>query len=219
MIVEKFVHSCLRLTLGGEKLLIDPGKFSFVDGRVKPTILNDVSGVVITHDHPDHLDVDALKIILRGRHARVFGTAALAAKLDSVDIYVEVLDQPMARCGPFTIRSIPVKHEAILANNLPSAVAVLINDRLLHCGDSFDDALLQFAGVEVLALPVMAPFLTELRVMDFALKMAPKRVVPLHDGHVRDWFVTQRYDTYATYFKQAGIDFVRLEEPGARFEF
>jgi L-ascorbate metabolism protein UlaG (beta-lactamase superfamily) len=218
MIVEKFVHSCLRLTLEGEKMLIDPGRFSFMDGRVKPTTLNDVSGVVITHDHPDHLDMDALKIILRGRHARVFGNAELAAKLNGSDIYVEVLDKS-SRCGPFAIQAIPVKHEAILADHLPRSIAVLINGRLLHCGDSFDDDLLRFAGVEVLGLPVMAPFLTELRVMDFALKMKPKHVLPLHDGHVRDWFITQRYDTYEPYFKQAGIDFVRLEQPGARFEF
>ena len=40
MRIEKFVHSCLRLTLDGKRLLFDPGKFSFVDGRVDPRDLD-----------------------------------------------------------------------------------------------------------------------------------------------------------------------------------
>ena len=34
MHIEKFVHSCLRLTVGADALLFDPGKFGFIDGRV-----------------------------------------------------------------------------------------------------------------------------------------------------------------------------------------
>lgn len=218
MIIEKFVHSCLRLTLDGEKLLIDPGKFGFLDGRVKPNTLNDVCGVFITHSYPDDLDLDALRVIIRGRRARVFGNAELAAGLEKAGIDVEVVDGARTRCGPFSLQAIPVRHEPILADRLPSMTAVLVNDQLLHCGNSFDEALLAHAGVEVLALPVMAPFLTELRVMDFALKMKPRHVIPVHDGQVYDWFITQRYDVYAPYFEQAGINFVQMKTPGARFE-
>ncbi len=61
----------------------------------------------------------------------------------------------------------------------------------------------------------MAPFLTELRVMDFALKMKPRHAVPLHDGHVHDWFITQRYDAYAPYFAP-GRDQLRADEDAWR---
>ncbi|RZI99562.1 MAG: MBL fold metallo-hydrolase, partial [Brevundimonas sp.] len=47
MRIDKFVHSCLRLTIGQERLLFDPGKFSFVDGRVDPAVFSDVSTIVL----------------------------------------------------------------------------------------------------------------------------------------------------------------------------
>lgn len=34
MRVSKYIHSCLLIESDGDRLLIDPGKFSFSDGRV-----------------------------------------------------------------------------------------------------------------------------------------------------------------------------------------
>ena len=63
MKIEKFIQSCLRLTLRNEQLLFDPGKFSFNGTQLTPEALVSAGMVVITHDHPDHLDLDAIKVI------------------------------------------------------------------------------------------------------------------------------------------------------------
>lgn len=97
-------------------------------------------------------------------------------------------------------------------------MAFLVNDRLLNVADSVGEVLHAFRHVEVLALPVMAPFLTEITVFEFAKSMRPKHVVQVHDGYARDFFLTQRYDTYEPYFKKAGILFHRLEQPGDGFD-
>ena len=72
--------------------------------------------------------------------------------------------------------------------------------------------------MEVLALPVMAPFLTELTAHAFAKRMKPKSVVPVHDGYARDYFLKQRYDVYEPYLDKVGIKLHRPMTPGDGFE-
>ena len=67
MRIAKYIHSCLLFEHNGEQLLFDPGKFSFVEGRVTPEAFANVSTIVITHDLPDHLDVAAVRQIVDRR--------------------------------------------------------------------------------------------------------------------------------------------------------
>ncbi len=50
MKISKYIHSCLLLEKQGFKLLIDPGKFSFAEGLVKPADFKDVDAIIITHN-------------------------------------------------------------------------------------------------------------------------------------------------------------------------
>lgn len=111
--------------------------------------------------------------------------------------------------------ALPVTHEPILSDSLPRCTAFLVNERVLNPSDSFQSSLFAFEGVELLVLPVMAPFLTELTVVDFARRMRPRQVLPVHDGYAKDFFLEQRYETYGPYFDKLGIRFHALAEPGA----
>ena len=71
---------------------------------------------------------------------------------------------------------------AILADTTPCHTAFLVDDRVLNCGDSFADALLPYAGVEVLIMPVMAPFLTEVGAAGFARRIRTRRPTEIGDG-------------------------------------
>jgi L-ascorbate metabolism protein UlaG (beta-lactamase superfamily) len=68
--------------------------------------------------------------------------------------------------------------------------------------------------VEVLIMPVMAPFLTEVGVAAFARRMRPRQMIPVHDGYAKDFFVNQRYDNYVRVFTAMNIEFHKLSEPG-----
>jgi hypothetical protein len=98
-------------------------------------------------------------------------------------------------------------HEPILGAAVPRNVACLVNGRLLNTGDSFDAVLDRYRGVEVLALPIAAPWLKELDAAVFAERLAPRRVVPVHDGYLKDFFRTRRYDTYRQYLEKERIGF------------
>lgn len=54
MRLTKLGHSCVRLEKDGATLVIDPGIWS------GPGALDGASAVLVTHEHPDHLDADAI---------------------------------------------------------------------------------------------------------------------------------------------------------------
>ena len=214
MKITKYIHSCLLFELDGQQILFDPGKFSFIEGLVQPEEFKDVSAVVITHNHPDHLDVAALTKIVALRQAVIISNREVAAELKEHGLTVQIHEEGNLDLGAFQLRAIPVQHEAILDSPLPQMTAWLVNEKVLNPADSFAPNLLQFAGVELLVLPVTAPFLTELVVADFALKMRPAQILPVHDGYLKPFFVQQRYDNYGPYFEKHGIVFHRLAAPG-----
>jgi len=159
-----------------------------------------------------------LRKILAKSGAGVVANGEVADQLRKEGIEVTVLEEGSRPAGAFTLLAIPAEHQPILADSLPRNTAFLVDERVLNVGDSFDPALLAHKGVEVLVLPVMAPYLTELIAYDFGRRMEPRAVVPVHDGYARDAFVKGRYDTYETFFKKADIRFHRLDAPGASVE-
>src|SRR5438034_1122865 len=75
MRLTKYSHSCVRFE-GDGVLVIDPGGFS------ERAALDGVDAVLITHEHADHLDLDALTEALAGRPAvRIFTPAEVLPKL------------------------------------------------------------------------------------------------------------------------------------------
>ena len=46
-------HACLLLEMADQRVLIDPGNFADDLGTV-----NDLDAILVTHQHPDHLDPD-----------------------------------------------------------------------------------------------------------------------------------------------------------------
>jgi L-ascorbate metabolism protein UlaG (beta-lactamase superfamily) len=57
----KLGHSCVRLEKNGAILVIDPGMFSDAAAA-----LDGAAAVLVTHEHPDHLDAGAIKAALSG---------------------------------------------------------------------------------------------------------------------------------------------------------
>jgi L-ascorbate metabolism protein UlaG (beta-lactamase superfamily) len=61
MKLTKFTHACVRLEKDGRVLVLDPGNFSETDQA-----LADADAVLITHEHADHVDADAVAAALQG---------------------------------------------------------------------------------------------------------------------------------------------------------
>ena len=55
-------HSCVRPEKDGAILVIDPGIWTDAAAA-----LAGAAAVMVTHEHPDHLDADAIRTPLQGR--------------------------------------------------------------------------------------------------------------------------------------------------------
>src|SRR5690625_7785240 len=82
MQITKFAHSCVLVDSDGVRVLFDPGNFTtgFED-------LTGLTAILVTHQHPDHLDLDRLPALLaRNPEARVSTDPGSAQKLDEAGI-------------------------------------------------------------------------------------------------------------------------------------
>ncbi|MCC8423808.1 MBL fold metallo-hydrolase [Mucilaginibacter sp. UR6-11] len=214
MKISKYLHSCLVFELDGYKLLFDPGKFTFAEGEVSPEMFSEVNSIIITHIHPDHLDVENLKKIVELSGAVIYTNAQVGEVLQKSGVAHTVWYDGEHQVGPFKLKALPVVHELILDNPLPQMTGFLINDKILHPVDSMEDALLQYQGVELLIMVTMAPFANELRITGFADKLQPKQILPVHDGYAKEFFIKQRYEAYTKHFEKEGIKFHNIYKIG-----
>ena len=218
MRVYKYIHSCLVLEEGGDKILFDPGLFSFMEGQVTPEAFRDVGTIIITHNHPDHLDMASLGSIVQLSGATVITNSETKAALGKEGIEATVLDEGSYQSKDFTVRAVPANHESILAPAVPQNTAYIINDSFLNPGDSFAALPSTLTGIKALALVVAAPWTTEVNTARFAETIAPQMIIPVHDGYVKGFFQKMRYDNYERYFSAKGIKFQRLVSPGDAVE-
>ena len=218
MRISKYIHSCLLVEEGDDKILFDPGIYSFVEGKVSPATFKDVSTVVITHSHPDHVDIPSLKKILANSKASVVTNTEGKTALEKEQIQAIVLEEGDYQTRNFTLHAIAATHEKILAPTLPQNTAYVVNGMLLNPGDSFASHLSTLKGIKALALPVMAPWTTDVEMAQFARTMAPQIVIPVHDGYVKDFFLKLRYDVYESYFSSLNITLQRMYNPGDAVE-
>ncbi len=216
MRLSKFLHSCVLLEGNGSSILFDPGKFSFIEGLVLPGSFRNLSAILLTHGHPDHLDIDALSAIIAANPAAtIYGNGETLADLGKSHIKAILFETGSRQVGGLNVQAIPAEHAPILGSPAPQNTAFLVDNLLLNPGDSFAPALDAFRGTPALLLPVMAPWEKELEMMAFAERMKPQIVVPVHDGHAKSFFLHQRYATFKQEFERRGIRFAELYEPGA----
>lgn len=188
-------------------LVIDPG--SFTTALVG---LNNVVAIVITHEHADHWTADQLaRILERSPEARIYGPAGVAIATAGFDV-TTVKDGDAIDAEPFTLRFFGEKH-AVIHSSIPVVdnVGVLVNDALYYPGDSF--TVPEGVAVDVLAVPVGAPWLKIAEAMDFVLAVRPRRAFATHEMVLSTAGKAMGGDRIRWAVEQGGGDYVALE-PG-----
>jgi L-ascorbate metabolism protein UlaG (beta-lactamase superfamily) len=218
MRLRKYGHSCLLLEEGGEQMLFDPGLAEFLHTLATPDTFAAVSLIVITPWHPDHADPGLIRAIAQRSGATVLAPSDAQPELRTAGIEATAPKMGRSSFGRFALQAIAAPHAALLGSKGPENIAYLINDCLLNPGDSFDAALDEFREVQVLALPVTAPWMTELDAAAFAGRLKPSRIIPVHDGYLRDFFRVRRYEAYRKHFEKGGIRFEAGSGPAAALD-
>ncbi|MBN9374956.1 MAG: MBL fold metallo-hydrolase [Cellulomonas sp.] len=183
--ISSLGHSCIRLEKDGHVLVLDPGGFS------DPAALDGAGAVLVTHEHVDHVVPDTLTAALAAApELQVWAPGAvvdlLLAAGASADRLHAVTEGDVFTAEGFTVQAVGQRH-AVIHPSIPvvANVAYLVDGALLHPGDSFTRPP---AGVhvEVLLLPVSAPWMKLSEAADYLQAVAPGIAVPIHDAILSD---------------------------------
>jgi len=197
----KLGHACVRLTTDRGTIVIDPGAFSEPDAMVG------ADAVLITHEHFDHLDVDALTDALAARPSvRIYTHPEVTPKLgDLAEVVTEVVAGDEFEAAGFAVRAYGGLH-ALIHPELPRVANLgFFVEGVYHPGDSFD--VPTDADVRTLFVPVSGPWLRLADSVEFVRQVAPQRAYALHDGLLNDVGLSV-YDRNLA--SLAGCDYARL---------
>lgn len=173
-------HACLLVETGGQRILIDPGVYS--PGIVDVTEL-DV--ILVTHQHADHVDLQRLPTVLAANpQARLYAEPQAAAVMAEAGIGSEHTTAG-EELSFGRVRVMPVGEKHALINealprigNLGVVIRVEGEPSLFHPGDAYDG---EPGQIDILAVPLNAPWTASRDTVAFAQRIAPKVSVPIHD--------------------------------------
>ncbi len=173
-------HAGLLVETDTARLLVDPGNMTSVDG------VTDVDAVLVTHQHPDHLDVDRLRQVLAANpRAAVFVDSDTDAAVTGLPDHTVAQVGDRLTFGATTVDVLGGMHAAVYGD-IPGCTnaAYLFDDgALLHPGDSF---FVPTQDVDVLAVAIDGPWLKLSEAIDYVLTVAPRVAVPIHEGETTD---------------------------------
>jgi L-ascorbate metabolism protein UlaG (beta-lactamase superfamily) len=207
MLLTKFTHSCVRITDADRAVVIDPGGFSEVE-----TALDGVSAVLITHEHPDHVDADRLAAAAAANDdLRIWAPKSvvdqLSAKAELADRLTVVGPGEEFTAGDFPIRTYGGQH-ALIHSSIPvvSNVCYLVEGTIYHPGDSY---VVPPLAVELALIPINAPWAKIAETMDFAVAVRAPRAVGIHDALLSE----AGRSLYQTQVRRLGLEYETDYQP------
>ncbi|MBM9467774.1 MBL fold metallo-hydrolase [Nakamurella leprariae] len=181
MDITKFGHATLLLEQDGTRILVDPG--SFTDAAAFE--VDGLAAVLITHEHPDHVQPDRMPALLAANPGAVVAGPPSVASLLRGTTDVRVLqDGDALDLGPLTVDVVGGAHQLVhprmpRIENVGLVVADADGTRLFHPGDSYEVVP---EGIDVLAVPISSPWGKLGETVDFISAVAPRTVFPIHDA-------------------------------------
>lgn len=176
-------HACLLVEMRGERILIDPG--GFTPGF---EALRDLSAVVVTHQHADHLDQRRVPTLLHHNPgARLLVDPGSIEVLSGLGLDAEVRGE-QTRVGGVTLTAVGEVH-ALIHEDIPRipnvgvVLRALGEPSLYHPGDSLDG---DPGDVDVVAFPLNAPWQASRDMAGFLRRLNPPQAVPIHDALLSD---------------------------------
>lgn len=175
-------HAGLVIDTGSTRVLVDPGGFSDVSG------VEDLDAVFITHQHPDHVTKEQLATVLAANpDVPIYADPETAEQFadDQHPIQAWVGGDEAISLADLSVTPVGSQHAEIhpyiprIANT-----GLVFRDSdgttLFHPGDALDAQVPM--QVDILAVPVTAPWSAVKETIAFVRRIQPRLLVPIHDG-------------------------------------
>lgn len=181
MQITRLGHSCLLVEDDNARLLVDPGTYSHGFET-----LTGLTGILVTHQHPDHLDRSRFgEVLAKNPGVALYTDPQTAAMLqtDGIAAVAVAAGDTLPDLG--THVSVHGHDHAVIHRDLPVVdnVSYLIGGRLLHPGDAL---LVPETPVEILALPAAAPWMAVKEAVDYHRTVSAAHAFPIHTSVLSD---------------------------------
>ncbi len=184
MKITRFGHAAILVEAADTRVLIDPGGFS----PDETFALEGLDAIVVTHQHADHLDRDrAPGLLAKNPDALLLCDPETATQVEAGAWQLNADGLETVVKG-ITLRGVGSTHAEIVPEIARIAnVGVLVEAAgepvLFHPGDTYEYSP---GGVDVLALPLGAPWGKVSETVDFARRVGPSALFPVHDRTIAE---------------------------------
>jgi L-ascorbate metabolism protein UlaG (beta-lactamase superfamily) len=135
MEITKFGHCCMLIREGAVSILIDPGMLTTQQDHE-----TNIDLVLLTHEHPDHLDIQSLKRILGNNPgAKIITNRSVGPLLQKENIVFDLLEHGQkTMIKNISIEGFGERHALMHSSLEPiQNTGYLIADRFFYPGDAF----------------------------------------------------------------------------------
>ncbi len=180
MQIVHFGQSCVLVEIGTARLLLDPGVYSAGFEE-----LTGLDAILVTHQHPDHLDLTRMPALLAANPAaQLLVDSGSVPQLAGAGIAHEVVGPGQRReLAGAMVDVIGGDHGMIHPDIpvVPNNGYLIAGDggTVLHPGDSFT---VPSRDIDLLLIPTAAPWLKVSEAVDYLRAIAPPLAVPIHQA-------------------------------------
>lgn len=195
------------ITKGETRVMTDPGGFTCSSHTQE----RNVNAILITHEHGDHVHTDSLKeLLLHNPQAQVFTNVSTGVLLEQAGIKYEIFSNNEMIIGEIRVRGMQTEHAPIFEDitNVENT-ALWFDERFLYPGDAW---YVPEEKVELLALPIVAPWAKTSEVINYARAVAPKKCFPVHDALLHSKNGEPFYRVAAKFIASEKTEFVDVRD-------